>query len=87
MEQTIHEGKRWSAASAYLKPALKRPNVDLLRCFARRVVFEGKRAVGVEVDRGGKIEVVRANREVIVSASSFNFAEASHAFRHRPAGI
>ncbi len=67
MEQTIHEGKRWSAASAYLKPALKRPNVDLLRCFARRVVFEGKRAVGVEVDRGGKIEVVRANREVIVS--------------------
>jgi choline dehydrogenase len=72
MEQTIHEGKRWSAASAYLKPALKRPNVDLLRCFARRVVFEGRRAVGVEVDRGGKIEVVRANREVIVSASSFN---------------
>ncbi|HWU65297.1 MAG TPA: choline dehydrogenase [Ensifer sp.] len=72
MEQTIHEGKRWSAASAYLKPALKRPNVDLLRCFARRVVFEGKRAVGVEIDRGGKIEVVRANREVIVSASSFN---------------
>lgn len=72
MEQTIHEGRRWSAASAYLKPALKRPNVDLLRCFARRVVFEGKRAVGVEVDRGGKIEVVRANREVIVSASSFN---------------
>ena len=72
MEQTIHEGKRWSAASAYLKPALKRPNVDLLRCFARRVVFEGKRAIGVEIDRGGKIEVVRANREVIVSASSFN---------------
>ena len=72
MEQTIHEGRRWSAASAYLKSALKRPNVDLLRCFARRVVFEGKRAVGVEVDRGGKIEVVRANREVIVSASSFN---------------
>lgn len=72
MEQTIHEGRRWSAASAYLKPALKRPNVDLLRCFARRVIFQGKRAIGVEVDRGGKIEVVRANREVIVSASSFN---------------
>ncbi|MCD2175602.1 choline dehydrogenase [Rhizobium sp. C4] len=72
MEQTIHNGHRWSAASAYLKPALKRPNVDLVRCFARRVVFEGKRAIGVEVDRGGKIEVIRANREVIVSASSFN---------------
>lgn len=72
MEQTIYKGHRWSAASAYLKPALKRPNVVLLRCFARRVVFEGKRAIGVEVDRGGKIEVVRANREVIVSASAFN---------------
>jgi choline dehydrogenase len=72
MEQTIWKSRRWSAANAYLKPALKRPNVELVRCFARRVVFEGKRAVGVEVDRGGKIEVIRATREVIVSASSFN---------------
>ena len=72
MEQTVHNGRRWSAASAYLRPALKRPNVELLRCFARKVVIENGRAVGVEIERGGKIEVVRANREVIVSASSFN---------------
>jgi len=72
MEQTIHKGRRWSAANAYLKPALKRDNVDLLRCFARRIVIENGRAVGVEIERGGRIEVVRANREVIVSASSFN---------------
>jgi len=72
MEQTIHRGRRWSAANAYLKPALKRDNVDLLRCFARRIVLENGRAVGVEIERGGQIEVVRANREVIVSASSFN---------------
>ncbi len=72
MEQTVHNGRRWSAASAYLKPALKRDNVDLYRCFARRIVFEGKRAVGVEIERNGKIEIVRANKEVVVSASSFN---------------
>jgi choline dehydrogenase len=72
MEQTVHNGRRWSAASAYLKPALKRPNVELLRCYARKIVIENGRAVGVEIERGGKIEVVKANREVIVSASSFN---------------
>lgn len=72
MEQTIYKGQRWSAASAYLKPALKRPNVELVRCFARRAVIENGRAVGVEIEHGGRIEVVKANREVIVSASSFN---------------
>lgn len=72
MEQTIYKGRRWSAANAYLKPALKRPNVSLTRCFARRVIIENGRAVGVEIERNGKVEVVRANREVIVSASSFN---------------
>ncbi|MCV9963325.1 choline dehydrogenase [Pararhizobium sp. BT-229] len=72
MEQTVWQGRRWSAANAYLKPAMKRPNVELVRCFARKIVIENGRAVGVEIDRGGKIEVVKANREVIVSASSFN---------------
>ena len=72
MEQTVHNGRRWSAASAYLKPALKRPNVELIRCYARKIVIENGRAIGVEIERGGKIEVVKANREVIVSASSFN---------------
>ncbi|MCP8897102.1 choline dehydrogenase [Shinella daejeonensis] len=72
MEQTIHKGRRWSAANAYLRPALKRPNVSLVRCFARRIVIENGRATGVEIERGGRIEVVKANREVIVSASSFN---------------
>ncbi len=72
MEQTVHNGRRWSTASAYLRPALKRPNVELLRCLARKVVIENGRAIGVEIERGGRIEVVKANREVIVSASSFN---------------
>ena len=72
MEQTSWQGRRWSTANAYLKPALKRPNVSLIRCYARKVVMEGTRAVGVEVEIGGKIEVVKANREVIVAASAFN---------------
>ena len=72
MEQTVWKGRRWSTANAYLKPALKRDNVDLYRCLARRVVIENGRAVGVEVERGGRTEIVRARREVILSASSIN---------------
>jgi choline dehydrogenase len=72
MEMTIWKGLRWSAANAYLKPALKRPNATLQRGLARRVLFEGKRAVGVEYERGGRIEIVRARREVIIAASSIN---------------
>lgn len=72
MEATIWKGRRWSVASAYLRPALKAGNVSLIRAFARRVVIEAGRAVGVEIERGGQIEVIRANREVIVAASSLN---------------
>ena len=72
MEQTIFRGRRWSAANAYLKPALKRANVKIVYGFARKVVIEGGRATGVEIERNGTVEVVKANREVIVSASSFN---------------
>ncbi|MGI9355662.1 MAG: choline dehydrogenase, partial [Rhizobiaceae bacterium] len=72
MEQTVWKGRRWSAANAYLKPALKRPNLRLMNCFARRVLFEGKRAVGVEFGRGDTVAAVRARREVVVAASSIN---------------
>lgn len=72
MEQTVHKGQRWSAANAYLKPALKRENCDIIRGFARRVIIEDGRAVGVEFERRGKIEVIRARREVIISCSAIN---------------
>lgn len=72
MEQTIHKGRRWSTANAYLRPALKRRNVSLVNGFARRVVIESGRATGVEITRRGKTEIVRARREVIVAASSIN---------------
>mgnify|MGYP001320275652 CR=1 FL=1 len=72
MEQTIHGGRRWSVANAYLRPALKRRNVSLVKGFARRVVIENQRAVGVEIEARGSIQVVKARREVILAASSIN---------------
>lgn len=72
MEQTIHGGRRWSVANAYLRPALKRGNVRVVNGFARRVVIENQRAVGVEIEARKKIQIVKARREVIVAASSIN---------------
>ncbi len=72
-EMTVWRGRRWSAANAYLKPALKRPNCTLVRGLARRVVIEEGRATGVEIDRGGgRVQVIRAEREVILCASAIN---------------
>jgi choline dehydrogenase len=72
MEQTVWAGRRWSAANAYLRPAQKTGNVQILRALAQRVVIEDGRAVGVEVSRGGRIEVIGAEREVVLAASSIN---------------
>ena len=72
MEATIWRGRRWSAANAYLRPALKRPNCTLIRALARKVVIENGRATGVEVERDGKVEVIAAGAEVILAASSIN---------------
>ncbi|TIS59730.1 MAG: choline dehydrogenase [Mesorhizobium sp.] len=72
MEQTIRGGRRWSAASAYLRPALRRKNVSLVNGFARRVIIENQRAIGVEIEANKQIQVVKARREVIVAASSIN---------------
>ncbi|MBN8242022.1 choline dehydrogenase [Nitratireductor aquimarinus] len=72
LQQTIHRGRRWSTANAYLRPALKRKNVSLVNGFARRVVMENQRATGVEIEAHGKIQVVKARREVIIAASAIN---------------
>jgi choline dehydrogenase len=72
MEQTVWKGRRWSAANAYLRPALKRKNVSLVRALARKVVIENGRAVGVEVSHSGGVKVLKAKREVVIAASSIN---------------
>lgn len=72
MEATIWQGRRWSAASAYLRPALRTGNATVIRALARRVIVEDHRAKGVEIDRGNGPERVLARAEVIISASSIN---------------
>ncbi|MGA0540058.1 choline dehydrogenase [Neotabrizicola sp. VNH66] len=72
MEATIWKGRRWSAANAYLKPAVATGNVQVVRGFARKVVIENGRATGVELDTRAGRQVIRAGREVILAASSIN---------------
>lgn len=66
-------GWRASTANAFLHPALKRKNLMLrTKSQATRVLFEGARAVGIEYRRGGKLQQVRARREVILSGGAIN---------------
>jgi choline dehydrogenase len=70
-QNTTRNARRCSAAVAYLRPAEKRPNLRVLtQAAAQRIVFEGRRAVGVEVVQGGRRILVRARREVLLSAGS-----------------
>ncbi len=71
-DMTVHGGERWSAAKAYLRPALKHDNCTLVRALARRVVIEEGRATGVEVDIDGRTEMIHTENEVILAASSIN---------------
>ncbi len=66
-------GRRFSTADAYLRPALKRPNLTVCtKVLASRILTEGKRAVGVEWQQHGQSEQVRANREVILCGGAIN---------------
>src|SRR3954471_12586118 len=70
---TQRNGRRCSAAHAFLRPAESRPNLEVFpNTAARRILFEGRRAVGVEADRAGEAVEVRAEREVILSAGAFH---------------
>src|SRR5262249_10162487 len=68
---TQKDGKRHSAAAAYLKPALRRKNLEVrTRVQVNRLLFDRLRAVGIETVRDGKVELIRAEREVILSAGA-----------------
>ncbi|WP_119289988.1 GMC family oxidoreductase [Azohydromonas sediminis] len=68
---THRDGERCSAAKAYLTPHLGRTNLHVRTGVqALRVVFEGRRAVGVEVREGGQVRTLRARREVLLSAGA-----------------
>ncbi|MDE3735416.1 MULTISPECIES: choline dehydrogenase [Pseudomonas] len=69
MHMTVKDGVRWSTANAYLRPAMERPNLTVVtHAMTRRILLEGKRAVGVEYDQGGQTHTVHCNREVLVSS-------------------
>ena len=73
MQMTIRNGRRESAATAYLHPALARKNLTVtVRAHVARIVFEGMRAVGVEYIKDGQRHVAHVEREVIVSAGAIN---------------
>jgi choline dehydrogenase len=73
-QQMMKNGRRWSPADAYLRPALARPNVTLLQhCMARRIVFEGTRATGVAVSiKGGPETILKAGKDIVLAGGSIN---------------
>ncbi|HLH93070.1 MAG TPA: GMC family oxidoreductase N-terminal domain-containing protein [Xanthobacteraceae bacterium] len=73
VQLNVRNGWRCSTAVGYLRPNLRRKNLELItRAQVRRILFEGKRAVGVEIEQGGAVRRIRARREVIVSAGAIN---------------
>uniref|UniRef100_A0A665U690 Choline dehydrogenase n=1 Tax=Echeneis naucrates TaxID=173247 RepID=A0A665U690_ECHNA len=73
MDMTIYKGKRWSTASAYLRPVLGRANLKAeVRCLTTKILFDGNRAVGVEYIQNGQKKRVFADKEVILSGGAIN---------------
>jgi choline dehydrogenase len=69
---TQRRGRRWSAADAYLRPALTRPTLHLVTAaLVRRVLFTGTRAIGVEYEKDREVLSVEATREVILAAGTY----------------
>ncbi|MEE1886485.1 GMC family oxidoreductase [Pseudomonas carassii] len=69
---TIRDGRRWSAATAFLKPVRQRDNLKVVtRAHAERILFEGKRAVGVQALVAGHRVTFKARKEVLLAAGAF----------------
>jgi choline dehydrogenase/4-pyridoxate dehydrogenase len=72
-QQTIRDGRRCSAAVAYLRPALARPNLAVeVKALATRILFDSNRAVGAEYLKGGERLIARAERELILAGGVIN---------------
>jgi 4-pyridoxate dehydrogenase len=72
-QYSIRDGKRCSAAVGYLHPAMKRENLSVeVRALVSRIILQGKRATGVEYEKGGQVLRAHATREVILSGGAFN---------------
>ena len=70
---TIHNGERASASKYYLNPIRTRKNLNIFtESFVEKIIFEGKKAVGIKVKIRNKVEKVYANKEIILSGGSIN---------------
>ncbi len=73
LQMTIGKGRRCSAATAYLRPALRRPNLTVnVLALTTQILMDRGRAIGVEYQRGGASHTARARREVILSSGVIN---------------
>ncbi len=73
MDMTVHQGRRWSAANAYLKPAMQRANLHVVEhALATGIELEGRRAAGVRYRHGGQDRMALAAREVILCGGPIN---------------
>lgn len=73
MDMTVGQGRRSSASNAYLRPAMRRPNLSVLtRALATRVVFDGRRVDALQYRRGDALHTVRIGRELILSGGPIN---------------
>ena len=72
-QTTVADGRRCSAADAFLRPAMARPNLKVITgALCRRVVMEGRQATGVEIETRRGVETIGARREVILSAGAYH---------------
>lgn len=72
-QQTAHNGFRWSSAKGFLRPAMKRPNLQVeTNALTTRILFQGKRAIGVEYRKNGQLHQVKSTAEVVLAAGAIN---------------
>src|SRR6185437_16854994 len=73
IDRTTRNGRRWSAARAYLRPALSRPGLTVrTNALVQRIVFEKGRAIGIEYSTGGVAATAYADAEVIIASGAIN---------------
>ena len=72
---TTHKGFRWNTATAYLRPALERPQKNLeveSKVLVTKILFDGKKAIGIEYIQNGATKKAFAENEVIISGGAIN---------------
>jgi choline dehydrogenase len=73
---TQRDGQRCSAAKAFLHPIIKRPNLTVITgAHVTRIIFEGKKAIGVEYQKKGELLTLHANKEIVLAGGAINSSQ------------